>query len=51
MPVLTIKIATGRDIDTKRKLVGALTDAVVSTLDVKPEWVTVLIEELSKLHP
>ncbi|MCE5322488.1 4-oxalocrotonate tautomerase family protein [bacterium] len=48
MPVVTINIAKGRNIETKRKLVRAVTDAVVSTLDVKQEWVTVFIEELDR---
>ena len=48
MPIVTIKIAKGRNIETKRKLARAVTDAVVSTLDVKPEWVNVLIEELDR---
>lgn len=45
MPIVTVNIARGRTIDQKRSLVKAVTQAVVSTLDVKPEWVTVLINE------
>ena len=45
MPIVTVNIARGRTIDQKRSLVEAVTQAVVSTLDVKPEWVTVLIDE------
>jgi 4-oxalocrotonate tautomerase len=48
MPIVSIKIAKGRSIEQKRNLVQAITDSVVSTLDVKPEWVTVLIEELDR---
>lgn len=48
MPIITIKIAKGRTIDQKRKLVDRITESVVSTLDVRPEWVTVLIEELER---
>ncbi len=48
MPIITVKLAKGRDIETKRNLVGVVTDAVASALDVKPEWVTVLIEELDR---
>jgi len=29
-------------------LVKAITDAVASSIDVKPEWVTVLIEEYER---
>ncbi|MBT8762849.1 4-oxalocrotonate tautomerase family protein [Desulfohalobiaceae bacterium Ax17] len=48
MPIISIKIAKGRSIEQKRKLVKAVTDSVVSTLDVKPEWVSVLIEEFER---
>jgi 4-oxalocrotonate tautomerase len=48
MPIVSIKIAKGRSIEQKRNLVRSITDSVVSTLDVKPEWVTVLIEELDR---
>ena len=45
MPVVSVKIARGRSIEQKRSLVKAVTDAVVSSIDVKPELVTVLIDE------
>jgi 4-oxalocrotonate tautomerase len=48
MPFVTIKMGKGRTIEVKRKLAKAVTDALVDTLDVKPEWVTVLIEESDK---
>ena len=48
MPIVSVKIARGRTVDQKRALVDAVTKAVVSTLDVKPEWVTVLIEEFER---
>ncbi len=48
MPIVTIKLAKGRTIEQKRDLAKAVTDAVVSSIDVKPEWVTVLIEELDR---
>ena len=48
MPIVVVKMAKGRSIDQKRRLVKAITDVVVDTLDVKPEWVTVLIEELDR---
>ncbi|MBT8763131.1 tautomerase family protein [Desulfohalobiaceae bacterium Ax17] len=34
MPIVSIKIAKGRSIEQKRKLVKAVTDSVVSTLGV-----------------
>jgi len=45
MPIITVKMAKGRTIEQKRVLVRALTNVAVETLDAKPEWVTVLIEE------
>lgn len=48
MPVVTVKIAKGRSVEKKRELVQAITDVVVSKLDVKPEWVTVLIDEYER---
>lgn len=48
MPIITIKLAKGRTVEQKRDLAKAVTDAAVSSIDVKPEWVTVLIEELDR---
>lgn len=48
MPIVSIKIVKGRSIDQKRRLAKSITDSVVSILDVKPEWVTVLFEELDR---
>jgi 4-oxalocrotonate tautomerase len=48
MPIITVKLAKGRSLQTKRKLVQALTETAVSLLDVKSEWVTVLIEEYDR---
>ena len=48
MPIVSIKIAKGRTTDQKRHLVKAITDSVVSILDVKPEWVSVLFEEFDR---
>ena len=45
MPIVSIHIARGRTIDQKRALVEAVTQAVESTISVKPEWITVIIEE------
>jgi 4-oxalocrotonate tautomerase len=48
MPVVSIRIARGRSVDEKRSLVESVTGAIVKALDVKPEWVTVLIEEFER---
>ena len=48
MPIVIVKMARGRSIEQKRILVKAITDAIVETLNVEPEWVTVLIEEFER---
>ncbi|MFQ5441625.1 MAG: 4-oxalocrotonate tautomerase family protein [Thermodesulfobacteriota bacterium] len=48
MPLVTVKLGPGRPVEIKRKIAGELTDVMVKNLDVKPEWVTVLFEELGK---
>ncbi|MBI5587774.1 MAG: 4-oxalocrotonate tautomerase family protein [Deltaproteobacteria bacterium] len=48
MPIVTIKLAKGRTVEEKRRLVKSVTEAVTSTTGVKPEWVTVLIDELDR---
>jgi len=48
MPVISVKIAKGRTLQQKRDLAKAITDNVVSILNVKAEWVTVMIEELER---
>lgn len=46
MPTVTISMFSGRDIDTKRKLISAVTDAVVNSCGVSPEVVTVVLSEM-----
>nr|WP_319494044.1 4-oxalocrotonate tautomerase family protein [uncultured Desulfobacter sp.] len=48
MPIVTVKLAKGRSLEDKRRLVQAISDSVVSTLDINPEWVSVLIEEFER---
>jgi 4-oxalocrotonate tautomerase len=48
MPVVTIRMSKGRTTDQKRRLAQGIPEAIVSVLDVDPDWVTVLIEELDK---
>ena len=48
MPVITIRIGKGRPIEQKRALAAAVTQAVVDNLDVRPEWVTVLLDEYDR---
>lgn len=48
MPIVTIKLAKGRPLGLKRTLVQAVTAAVASSLDLKPELVSVLLEEFER---
>lgn len=48
MPVITIRIGNGRPIEKKRAVAEAATKAVAETLDVRPEWVSILIEEYDR---
>lgn len=48
MPVVTVKIVKGRNAAKKRALAAAVTEALVKTIDVKPEWVTVIIDEYAR---
>ena len=48
MPVVTIRIAKGRPVERKRALAASVTKAVAETLDVNPEWVTLLIDAVER---
>lgn len=48
MPVITVDILTGRSLEQKRALVSKVTEAVVETLDVKPETVRMRIRETDR---
>lgn len=48
MPIINIKMAKGRTIEQKRDLARTLTEDVVRILDVRPEWVTVIIDEYER---
>jgi 4-oxalocrotonate tautomerase len=37
MPIITVKMAKGRNLKTKREFVKAVTDSAVKILDVKSE--------------
>jgi 4-oxalocrotonate tautomerase len=47
VPIIEINIAEGRTADQKAAAFSAITDAVVRTLDVRPEQVRILINEVS----
>ena len=48
MPVINIKIAKGRSIEQKQKLVETISKDVSEILDVKKEWITILIDEYER---
>ncbi|MDU1904680.1 MAG: 4-oxalocrotonate tautomerase family protein [Dysgonomonas sp.] len=45
MPIINLKIARGRSEEKKQELVSEITKAAVRVLNIKPEWVTILIDE------
>jgi len=47
MPIIQVYIAEGRTVDQKVAAMGAITDVVVRTLDVRPEQVRILINEVN----
>jgi len=48
MPVVRVEIGKGRTAAQKKALMKGVTDAVTSSLEIPPEWVTVLIYELER---
>lgn len=45
MPVVNVHIWKGRTVEQKRKLVKAITDAMVEHVDAKPDGLHVTIQE------
>ncbi len=48
MPVIIINMLEGRGVEKKRKLLKKVTEAVVEALEVEPESVRVIINEIPK---
>ena len=48
MPLVEISMWTGRDADTKERMIREVTDAVVRTSGAPPEAVTIIIREIPK---
>ncbi|CUU02940.1 4-oxalocrotonate tautomerase [Candidatus Thermokryptus mobilis] len=48
MPIIIINMLEGRSSERKRKLLEKITEAVVESLDVEPESVRVIINEIPK---
>ena len=48
MPIIDVTLFHGRDLETRRALVRALTDATREALGVPPDSVTVVLREVSR---
>ena len=48
MPIISVKMAKGRTVDQKRAFAEKVTALAVETLDVRPEWVTVVFDEYDR---
>ncbi|HEV2551589.1 MAG TPA: tautomerase family protein [Stellaceae bacterium] len=48
MPVVTVQMWSGRTVDQKRKLVRAITDAMIEYADCKPDHLHVIIQDVPK---
>jgi len=48
MPVIIINMLEGRSAEKKRKLLRKVTDAVVEALEVEPESVRIIINEIPR---
>jgi len=46
MPIIQLNVAEGRTAEQKLAVMAAITDAVVRTLDVRPEQVRIQINEV-----
>lgn len=45
MPIINLKIAKGHSTEKKQRIVNEFTNTLVETLNIKPEWVSILIDE------
>lgn len=50
MPIVQIHLLEGRTVEQKRKLIAAITDAIVESIDAPRASVRVLIDEMPKEH-
>ncbi len=50
MPIIQVNIAAGRTAQQKAAAFVEITDAVVRTLDVRPEQVRIIINEVNPEH-
>jgi 4-oxalocrotonate tautomerase len=50
MPIIHVNMFEGRTVEQKRKLVTSMTEAVVTSLGVKPDAVRIVIHDLPKTN-
>ena len=50
MPFINVRMLEGRTHDQKKELVKAITDAMVSSCDAKPEGTMVVIQDIPRDH-
>lgn len=50
MPIVQVHLLEGRTVEQKRKLIAAVTQALVDSIGAKPESVRVLLDEMPKEH-
>ena len=50
MPIVQIELLEGRNVDQKRALAKKVTEAIVETLQCKPEAVKIIMRELKTEH-
>ena len=48
MPIIQVHMIEGRTLDQKRELVANMTDAVVKSLNVKPDDVRIILQEMAR---
>jgi 4-oxalocrotonate tautomerase len=48
MPIIQVNLIEGRTVEQKRKLVAGITDAVVKSLDVEPDTVKIILQDMAK---
>jgi 4-oxalocrotonate tautomerase len=48
MPIIQVNMIEGRTVDQKRKLVSEITNAVVKSLDVPPDAVRIILQDMPK---
>lgn len=46
MPVVTVQMWSGRTVEQKRRLVRAITDAMIKHADAKPDGLHVIIQDI-----